>query len=118
MWSPCCVCQRPWVCSQYSKSATCQSFGQGPLSHPLLVEAIEDLFVPLAIYNNREGEDAQVLKRYGEPSWNNPVVRFLGADGKDVIPRKDRQWSTHAVASRMVTALKSSATASGTVSGS
>ena len=39
--------------------ATCQRFGAGPLSNPLLVEAIEELFVPVATYNNRQGDDAQ-----------------------------------------------------------
>ena len=85
--------------------STCQNFGSGPLSQPLLVEAIETEFVPLAIYNNRKGKDSQVLKRFGEPSWNNPVVRFLGADGKDVIKRRDRVWKTGGIAKRMVDAL-------------
>lgn len=85
--------------------ATCTGFGAGPLSHPLLVEAIETEFVPVAVHNNRAGADAEVLKRYGEPAWNNPVVRFVDADGKDVIPRKDGVWSTGGIAARMVAAL-------------
>lgn len=84
---------------------TCRRFGAGPLSDPLLVEAIEDLFVPLAIHNNRPGADARVLERYGEPAWNNPVVRFLDADGEDLIARADRVWSTSGVARRIVAAL-------------
>src|SRR5207247_2616078 len=40
---------------------TCVDFGQGPLSNPLLVEAIESEFVPVAIYNNRAGADADLL---------------------------------------------------------
>lgn len=87
--------------------ATCRNFGSGPLSHPLLVEAIEDLFVPLAVYNNRPGDDARVLKRYGEPSWNNPVVRFLSADGSDLLERRDRVWSTAPLAARACAALTS-----------
>lgn len=85
---------------------TCQRFGDGPLSHPLLVEAIEDLFVPVAVYNNREGKDAVVLKKYNEPAWNNPVVRFVGADGKDIIPREDKIWEAHGIAKRMKAALE------------
>lgn len=85
---------------------TCQDYGNGPLSHPLLVEAIEDLFVPVLIHNNKKGKDAEILKRFGEPSWNNPVVRFINADGKDIIPRKDSVWKTTAMAKRMVDSLK------------
>ena len=71
-----------------------------------LVEAIEELFVPLAIHNNRPGADARALVRFEEPSWNNPVVRFLDGEGRDVIPRRDRVWATPEVAGRMVAALE------------
>jgi len=85
--------------------ATCTSFGDGPLSQPLLVEAIESEFVPLAIHNNRAGADAAVLARFGEPAWNNPVLRFVDAAGRDVLPRRDGVYGTHEVAARMVAAL-------------
>nr|MDJ0789966.1 VPGUxxT family thioredoxin-like (seleno)protein, type 2 [Myxococcota bacterium] len=84
---------------------TCVSFGEQVLSHPLLVEAIETAFQPVLVYNNRPG-DVQWLKRFGEPSWNNPVVRFLGADGSDLIPRKSGVWTPDAVGRRMIRALK------------
>jgi len=84
---------------------TCVGFGQGPLSHPLLVEAVETEFVPLAIHNNRPGPDQVVLERFREPAWNNPVVRFVDADGRDVIPRKDGVWTTGELAGRMAQAL-------------
>jgi hypothetical protein len=64
------------------------------------------LFVPVAIHNNAEGEDERVLKLFSEPAWNNPVVRFLDAQGKDVIPRKDRVWTAAELAPRMSAALK------------
>ena len=32
--------------------STCQRYGKQVLSHPLIVEAIETCFVPLAIHNN------------------------------------------------------------------
>jgi hypothetical protein len=86
--------------------STCKRFGGGPLSHPLLVEAIEDLFVPLVVFNNRGGGDAQMLERFDEPSWNNPVVRYLDGQGKDVLPRRDRVWSTGGVATRTADALR------------
>jgi hypothetical protein len=61
--------------------------------------------VPVAIHNNLGGRDAEVLRRYDEPSWNYPVMRFLDADGVDVLERRDRIWTTHAVATRLAEAL-------------
>jgi hypothetical protein len=60
------------------------------------------------IHNNRPGKDAELLKQFNEPSWNNPVVRYLDAAGKDIIDRQDRIWSTSATVTRMVSALKAS----------
>ena len=85
---------------------TCQDFGKQPLSHPLVVEAIEDLFVPVTIFNNKQGVDEKLLKQFQEPSWNNPVVRFMTADEADIIGRKDRVWSTRGIASRMIQTLE------------
>lgn len=76
------------------------------MSDPLLVEAIEDLFIPVLVFNNRPAH-AALLQEFGEPAWNNPVVRFLNADRKDLIPREEGIWTTHGVASRMVAALQS-----------
>lgn len=67
--------------------STCVRFGQDVLTHPLMVELIADRFVPVAIFNNHPGLDAEILRRYDEASWNNPVVRFLGADGAELIPK-------------------------------
>ena len=67
--------------------STCVRFGQDVLTHPLMVELISDRFVPVAIFNNHPGTDADILRRYDEPSWNNPVVRFLGPDGAEILPR-------------------------------
>lgn len=85
--------------------STCTGFGRGPLSHPLVVEAIETLFVPVCVHNNAGGADAKALERFGEPSWNNPVVRFLDGRGQDVIARKDGVWSEAALVERMGEAL-------------
>ena len=57
--------------------STCQTFGREPMSHPLVVEAIESAFVPLLIHNNKQGYDSQILKQFKEPSWNNPVIRYV-----------------------------------------
>jgi hypothetical protein len=66
---------------------TCRSYGSDVLSRPLIVEEIETYFVPLAIYNNRGGQDAEVLQRYNEPAWNNPVVKIVDEKGKDLVAR-------------------------------
>ena len=70
-----------------------------------MVEAIEELFHPVLVFNNKES-DAATLERFGEPSWNNPVVRFLDGGARDVIPRRDRVWTIGATAARMVAALE------------
>lgn len=85
---------------------TCQRYGEEVLSHPLIVEAIESLFVPLAIYNNKKGKDADVLALYKEPSWNNPVLRIVSAEGEPILPRYTGEYSPEAVASFLVDALK------------
>jgi copper chaperone CopZ len=72
---------------------TCKTYGKVVLSHPLIVETIETYFVPLAIYNNRNGKDASVLAYYREPSWNNPVVRIVGQDKSDLLPRLNGNYT-------------------------
>jgi hypothetical protein len=69
--------------------STCKNFGNEIVSHPLVVEAIETYFIPLAIFNNKAGDDAVVLKKFNEPSWNNPVCRIIDAEGKDLVKRGD-----------------------------
>jgi len=77
------------------------------LTNPQLVRAIEQEFIPMLVYNNRgSGMDRELLQRYREPSWNFQVIRFLDADGRDIIPRKDRVWTTRGVAQRMVKTLE------------
>ncbi|MGI9014346.1 MAG: VPGUxxT family thioredoxin-like (seleno)protein, type 2 [Phycisphaerales bacterium] len=86
--------------------ATCVDFGRLSLSHPLLVEAIETEFIPLAIHNNKSGPDAEVCARFNEPSWNFPVVRFLADDASDIIAREERVWTSGPLAARMIQALE------------
>lgn len=87
--------------------AGCQAFGKTVLSDPLLVEAIEDLFVPVVVFNNRSsGMDEEVRQRFKEPAWNYQVIRFLDSDAKDIVPRKDGVNSIEAVATRMIQTLK------------
>ena len=85
----------------------CQTFGSEVLTNPLLVEAIETLFIPVLVYNNRSGGvDEQWLRRYNEPAWNYQVIRFLHGDGTDIIPRRDKVWTIGGVASRIVEVLQ------------
>lgn len=84
---------------------TCKSYGSDVLTHPLLVEAIESEFIPLAIHNNKSGADAEVLKRFNEPSWNNPVVRIVDQNGKDVVNRLHGNYSAAGLASSMTQAI-------------
>ncbi len=88
--------------------ATCRSYGHHVLSHPLIVEAIEDLFTPVAIYNNKGGEDAKVLAYFREPSWNNPVVRIIDTDKKDIVERISGNYTPLGVVQSMIIALKRS----------
>ncbi len=73
--------------------ATCRNYGQDVLSHPLLVEALEELFIPLAIFNNKGGQDREILDLYNEPSWNNPVVRIIDDQGSDLVDRISGDYS-------------------------
>ena len=70
-----------------------------------MVEAIEDLFVPVLVYNNKTSDSA-LLKKFNEPSWNNPTVRFLNGSGSDLIPRKSGVWAVGPMAARMAATLK------------
>lgn len=76
------------------------------MSHPLIVEAAEDLFVPVAMYNNVGGHDGAVRERFEEPSWNYPVARYVDAAGDDLIERRDRVYDVQPTAARMVAALE------------
>ena len=89
--------------------AGCRKFGREVLSHPLVVEAIEEEFIPVVVYNNRStGNDAQWLARFNEPAWNYQVIRFLDKNARDLVPRKDGVWSVGGVVSRMIDALQAS----------
>lgn len=85
--------------------ATCRNYGHNVLSHPLMVEAIKDQFIPLAIYNNAGGKDKVILERFGEPSWNNPVVRIVDSKGNNLIDRIAGNYSALALADGMQQAL-------------
>lgn len=85
---------------------TCRNYGKGVLSNPVIVDSIEQYFIPLAIYNNKGGKDRTVLKRYGEPSWNNPVVRIIDAEGENLIRRIAGDYSKSRVAQEVLGVLE------------
>jgi len=63
--------------------------------------------MPIAVYNNTEGDaDQKILQRFEEPAWNYQVVRAVDASGKDLIPRVAGDWTTAAVFGAMTRALK------------
>jgi len=78
------------------------------LAQPLIVETIEENFVPVAIYNNTGGKDKKILDQFNEPSWNYQVMRFLDPQLNDIIPRKDKVWDVHSTAVRLASAIKKS----------
>ncbi|RDH11219.1 thioredoxin family protein [Tsukamurella pulmonis] len=90
--------------------STCVNFGQDVLAHPLMVEMIESHFVPLAIFNNRDGADAEVLRRFNEPAWNNPVVYFLSPDGDELIPKLTNRYDLISLHDKITGALTTSGT--------
>ncbi len=87
---------------------TCSTFGNQVMSHPLIVEAIETYFIPLVIFNNKGGDDAKVLKKYKEPSWNNPVVRIVNSNGKDIVKRHSGAYNPAQVVNTIQNALLAS----------
>lgn len=63
--------------------------------------------MPVAIYNNtKDDEDAATRERFEEPSWNNPVVRVVDAEGKDVVGRHAGDYTTSGLLRAMREALE------------
>lgn len=85
--------------------STCVNYGRDVLSHPLMVEFIENEFVPLAIYNNKPGVDQDILNLYNEPSWNNPVAHFVNEKGEDIIPKLNNNYHPLAMYNKLVETL-------------
>ncbi|MEP7196702.1 MAG: VPGUxxT family thioredoxin-like (seleno)protein, type 2 [Saprospiraceae bacterium] len=85
--------------------STCKNYGNHVLSHPLLTEAIEDNFIPVVIHNNKSGIDKEVLNFFNEPAWNNPVVRIVDYNLKDVGERLSGNYTRLGLLSRINSAL-------------
>lgn len=90
--------------------ATCRNYGHKVLSNPLMTEAIENEFIPLAIFNNKKGKDLEILRKYKEPTWNNPVVRIVNAKGENIVKRVGSDYSAKGLYWAMVKALENSGT--------
>jgi len=86
--------------------ATCRNYGHNVLSNPLMTETIENEFVPLAIFNNNKGKDLTTLKKYNEPTWNNPVVRIVNKNGDNLVKRVASDYSVKGLYDAMLKALK------------
>ena len=86
--------------------ATCKDYGKNALSNDFIVAAIENEFIPLCIFNNKGGEDGKILAKYGEPTWNNPVVRIVNEKGIDIVDRLSSNYSVDGLASLMTLALR------------
>ncbi len=86
--------------------STASGYGKRVMTHPLIIEAAESLFVPVAIYNNVGGHDRKILDSFNEPSWNNPVVRIITPDGKALSPRLNGDYTRLGLVNSMVLALK------------
>ena len=84
---------------------TCVKYGDQVLSHPLIVEAADSLFVPVAVYNNIKGDDERTLKSFQEPAWNNPVVRIMTNDRTALGKRVAGDYSLGGMARAMVQGL-------------
>ena len=85
--------------------ATCRNYGQNVFTHPLMVEALENEFISLVIFNNRSGKDRIVLNQYNEPSWNNPVVRIISPNGNTIVNRISNDYEALTLCNRMIEAL-------------
>lgn len=86
--------------------SNCTRYGSEILSHPLIVEFIETYFVPLAIYNNKGGADKKILEQFGEPAWNNPVVRLIDESGADKVARIANFKSSYLLLNSMITVIQ------------
>ena len=72
-----------------------------------MVRAIGQAFIPVAV-NNRclIDTDAHTCSEFKEPKLNNPVVRFIDANGKDLVPRRAGVYTATQLIPRMKQALK------------
>jgi hypothetical protein len=89
--------------------STVNAYAENVLTDPIVVDAAA-LFVPVFVSNN-DGDgahthrDRAVLARYGEPTWNNPVLRIVDSDGVMLAPRVTHDSGAPGLLRAMATAL-------------
>lgn len=88
--------------------STVRGYGREVLSNRFVVDAIESQFVPVAVFNNVDGEDRDVLESFGEPTWNNPAVRVIRPDRTMLAPRLYGDYTVEATLETIQTALEAS----------
>lgn len=94
------------IVSENTETRACQEFGRDVLSHPLIVEAAESLFVRVVV--DSPASIKRSLRKGNRKGCNSPEVRVVDArSGKDIVPLvADVRLTVGAVASAMVYALK------------
>ena len=75
----------------------CKDYGDKVLSSNIICQFIADHFIPIAIYNNRAGQDAEILKKFNEPSWNYPVLRIVDHSMNNIADRLDKVYTVQGV---------------------
>jgi len=91
--------------TSFEDEETAIEYGEYVLSHPLLTEAIETLFIPLAINNEGGQNDQKVMNQFGEPRGNKPVVRIFEPDSQLPEDRLAGNYSDTALAMTMIIGL-------------
>ncbi|MCA8916435.1 MAG: hypothetical protein KDB90_13575 [Planctomycetes bacterium] len=62
--------------------------------------------MPVLIYTSKgTAHDAAMLKEFSEPAWNNPVVRIIDSEKKDVIDRINGVYTKRGIATRLLQAI-------------
>ena len=82
-----------------------EEYGSTVLRHPLLQEAIEAHFIPLAIDNTGTGTDSATLDFFGEPRGNLPVLRVYDPSSQLESERLSGNFSDEALAMVLVVGL-------------
>jgi len=90
-------------------SEVTRNYVRDVLSHPLIVEAIETQFVPLAIASNAEGRDREILTSFCETPHANSIIRIVDVSTQtrtDIVPRLADDTSLAAMTSALVATLQ------------
>ena len=86
--------------------STCKNYGKLILSNKEINLIINEYFIPIAIYNNRAmTKNDKILKKFNEPSWNNPVVRIIDYQENNIVKRLDGPYTIQALKTTLQSAL-------------